>query len=184
MPDLPDQLRITDPRTLRALAHPARQRVILELYSGEVLTASEAAEICGMSPSAMSYHLRALQKAGIVERDESSDGRERPWRAAARSLGVDHAAHAGAGAAIMQSYAGTWGSDLLAGLDRLMARADGEDRGMASRGRVWLTDEEEEQLATAIHALWERYKGRTRSQHPDDAAPRDVYALILPIDDR
>jgi len=57
--------------------------VILELYSGEVLTASEAAEICGLTPSAMSYHLRALQKAGMVEREESADRRERPWRAAA-----------------------------------------------------------------------------------------------------
>ena len=66
---------ITDPRAIRALAHPARQRVIDELYNGQVLTATECAEIAGLTPSAMSYHLRALEKWGIIERaEESADG--------------------------------------------------------------------------------------------------------------
>lgn len=78
-------LTLTDPRAIRAIAHEARQQVIDELYSGSVLTATEAARICGLSPSAMSYHLRALEKWGIVVRDDtSSDGRERPWRASPR----------------------------------------------------------------------------------------------------
>ncbi|HET6740226.1 MAG TPA: helix-turn-helix domain-containing protein, partial [Kribbella sp.] len=73
---------ITDPQAIRALAHPARQRVIDELYNGRVLTATECAELAGLTPSAMSYHLRALEKWGIIERaDETTDGRERPWRA-------------------------------------------------------------------------------------------------------
>src|SRR5665647_47158 len=83
-------LTLTDPRAIRAIAHEARQQVIDELYSGSVLTATEAARICGLSPSAMSYHLRALEKWGIVVRDDpSSDGRERPWRAPARSLSLE-----------------------------------------------------------------------------------------------
>jgi DNA-binding transcriptional ArsR family regulator len=82
-------LTLTDPRAIRALAHEARQQVIDELYSGAILTATEAAQICGLSPSAMSYHLRALEKWGIVVRDDTSgDGRERPWRAAAHSLAL------------------------------------------------------------------------------------------------
>src|SRR5665647_3712685 len=73
-------LTLTDPRAIRAIAHEARQQVMDELYGGSVLTATEAAQICGLSPSAMSYHLRALEKWGIVVRDDpSSDGRERPW---------------------------------------------------------------------------------------------------------
>jgi len=55
-------LTLTDPRAIRAIAHEARQLVIDELYSGSVITATEAAQICGLSPSAMSYHLRALEK--------------------------------------------------------------------------------------------------------------------------
>ncbi len=92
-PRPPSELRITDPRALRALAHPARQRVLTELFSGEVLTATEAARLCDLTPSAMSYHLRALEKWGIVERDESADGRERPWRATADSINITPEAH-------------------------------------------------------------------------------------------
>src|SRR5665811_311433 len=65
-------LALTDPRAIRAIAHEARQLVIDELYSGSVLTATEAAKICGLSPSAMSYHLRALEKWGIVVRDDDA----------------------------------------------------------------------------------------------------------------
>src|SRR4051794_4241177 len=81
---LKKQLVISDPRAIRALAHPARQVVIDELYDGKVLTATECAELAGLTPSAMSYHLRALERWGILERAEASaDGRERPWRAPA-----------------------------------------------------------------------------------------------------
>ena len=183
-PVIPDQVRITDPQALRALAHPARQQVIMELYSGEVLTASEAAQICGMTPSAMSYHLRALERAGIVERVESSDGRERPWKAAAESLTIDRAAHSGAGTAILQKYTGTWTADLVAGLERLYADiAAGESHGVVSRGRFWLTDAEMRELADEVFQLWDRYKGRTRSDHPEGASLRDAYTLLLPTDD-
>jgi Helix-turn-helix domain len=46
-------------------------------------TATECAEIAGLSPSACSYHLRTLARHGFVEEDRASaaDGRERPWRA-------------------------------------------------------------------------------------------------------
>ena len=180
----PDQVRITDPQALRVLAHPARQRVIMELYSGEVLTASEAAQICGMTPSAMSYHLRALEKAGIVERVESSDGRERPWKAAAESLTIDRAAHSGAGTAILQKYTGTWTADLIAGLERLYEDLGaGQNHGVLSRGRFWVTDAETRELAEEIFLLWDRYKGRTRADHPEGARLRDVYSLVLPTED-
>lgn len=80
---------LTDPRAVRALAHPARLAVIDELFSGSVLTATECAAIAGLTPSAMSYHLRALEKWGVVVRaDAAEDGRERPWRAAGRSLSL------------------------------------------------------------------------------------------------
>lgn len=178
------QLTISDPRTLRALAHPARQRVLLELFSGEVLTASEAAEICGLSPSAMSYHLRALERFGIVERDESSDGRERPWRAAGDSLSLDRAAFGGLGDAARQSYAATWAADLVAGLQRL---GDPNEqltgRSGFSRGRLWLTDDEARELSEEIYSLWERFDGRTRRSHPEGSSLRDAYLVMLPVED-
>src|ERR1700710_2078089 len=85
-----DPVKLTDPKAIRALAHPARLAVIEELYSGRELTATECGEIAGLGPSAMSYHLRSLEKVGIVERaDSGGDGRERPWRAAGGYLQVE-----------------------------------------------------------------------------------------------
>ncbi|BCW37572.1 hypothetical protein StoSoilA2_36280 [Arthrobacter sp. StoSoilA2] len=77
-------VEITDPKAIRALAHAARLEVISELYATQVShTATELAARTGLTPSAMSYHLRALQKWGIVAPAENAgDARERRWKAA------------------------------------------------------------------------------------------------------
>ncbi|MDQ6873629.1 MAG: helix-turn-helix domain-containing protein [Actinomycetota bacterium] len=83
----PQRVVLTDHKALRALAHPARTAVIDELYMGKVRTASELAELTGLTPSAMSYHLRALEKWGIICRAEpTGDARERPWQRKRRHL--------------------------------------------------------------------------------------------------
>lgn len=78
------QVEISDPKAIRALAHAARLAAISDLYSSQVSrTATELAAVTGLTPSAMSYHLRALQKWGMVEPAESDgDARERRWKAA------------------------------------------------------------------------------------------------------
>lgn len=79
--------RITDPRALRALAHPGRYRILERLQTYGPATATECAETAGMSPSACSYHLRLLARYGFVQEghdDERSDGRERLWQATSR----------------------------------------------------------------------------------------------------
>jgi DNA-binding transcriptional ArsR family regulator len=66
---------------MRALAHPARLTILEELALGRAGTATEFATICGLTPSATSYHLRALAKAGLVqEAPGRGDGRERVWQ--------------------------------------------------------------------------------------------------------
>ncbi len=178
------ELRITDPRALRALAHPARQRVLTELFSGEVLTATEAARLCDLTPSAMSYHLRALEKWGIVERDESTDGRERPWRATADAINITPEAHRGAGLDTSRVSVHTWFADLEGDLDRLVeAVGDGESHGMTTRGRLWLTDVEEREMRDRLLDVVREYRGRTRREHPEGARPWNVYALVLPAED-
>jgi DNA-binding transcriptional ArsR family regulator len=83
--------RITDARTLRALAHPARIEIVDHLSTtGASVTATECAELVGLSPSATSYHLRELAKYGLVEQAPSrGDGRERLWRAVNASLWIE-----------------------------------------------------------------------------------------------
>ncbi|MGN6792367.1 MAG: ArsR/SmtB family transcription factor [Streptosporangiaceae bacterium] len=76
-------LEITDPRALRALAHPGRLAILQHLVLDGPATATECAEVAGLSPSACSYHLRALARYGFVDEDPSGgqDRRHRPWRA-------------------------------------------------------------------------------------------------------
>jgi DNA-binding transcriptional ArsR family regulator len=66
---------------MRALAHPARLALLNHLGQGGPATATECAGVVDLSPSAVSYHLRALAKAGLVEEAPGrGDGRERRWR--------------------------------------------------------------------------------------------------------
>ena len=85
------KVEITDPKAIRALAHAARLEVISELYSTQSSrTATELAQQTGLTPSAMSYHLRALQKWGIVIPAEASDdARERRWKAAGTDFAIN-----------------------------------------------------------------------------------------------
>ncbi|HEU4461850.1 MAG TPA: helix-turn-helix domain-containing protein, partial [Solirubrobacterales bacterium] len=76
---------LTDPRALRAMAHPTRLELIALLRQGGPLTATQAAEQIGGSPASCSFHLRQLAKYGLVEEAGGGRGRERPWRATAIS---------------------------------------------------------------------------------------------------
>jgi DNA-binding transcriptional ArsR family regulator len=78
--------RISDPRALRALAHPLRLELLDRLMSFGEQTAAQCAAAVGSTASNCSYHLRALARVGLVEAAGSSDGRERPWRALATGL--------------------------------------------------------------------------------------------------
>src|SRR5690242_19451746 len=84
-------VRISDPTVMRALAHPARIAIVEYLNNtGAVVTATETAELVGLSPSATSYDLRELAKYGLVEQAPSrGDGRERLWRGRSHSLRID-----------------------------------------------------------------------------------------------
>jgi DNA-binding transcriptional ArsR family regulator len=84
-------VRISDPRVMRALAHPARIEIVEYLNNtGAVVTATECAGLVGLSPSATSYHLRELAKYGLVEQAPSrGDGRERVWRSTGTGLRIE-----------------------------------------------------------------------------------------------
>src|SRR5450432_3352930 len=83
--------RLTDPRALRALAHPIRMSLVGMLRVHGPLTATRAAELLGESSGTCSFHLRQLAKYGLVEEAGGGTGREKPWRAAATSTDWDPA---------------------------------------------------------------------------------------------
>lgn len=65
---------------VRALAHPLRIRILDELSMFGPLTASGLAERLSESSGATSYHLRQLEKHGLVQEDTTKgNARERWW---------------------------------------------------------------------------------------------------------
>jgi DNA-binding transcriptional ArsR family regulator len=169
---------------LRALAHPARIKILQHLALEGQATATECAEIVGLSPSACSYHLRALAKHGFVEADQASaaDGRQRPWRAriVAFTFGDDPAEPA-----VMQAA-----SKLL--LDTFQARFEEVRAQYLSRrdrfSQDWragtgvsqdvlhLTAPELPAFRTELHELIGRYRRLDQAERPPGA--RRVYVSL------
>jgi DNA-binding transcriptional ArsR family regulator len=67
---------------MRALTHPVRLRLLQALVIEGPLTATQAAELIGETPTTCSFHFRQLRKYGFVEDDAEPGRRERPWRLA------------------------------------------------------------------------------------------------------
>src|SRR3954465_2528237 len=86
------RMKVTDVRVLAALAHPARLAILHLLLTVGESTATQCSAVVGESPSSCSYHLRHLEKFGLVERveagsDDMVDGRTRRWRTVGTGFG-------------------------------------------------------------------------------------------------
>jgi DNA-binding transcriptional ArsR family regulator len=84
-----DLQRITDPRSIRALAHPARLALLEALTREGPLTATKAAELLDDTPGNMSWHLQTLAKYGYIEEAGDGRGRSRPWQVVSVSRDID-----------------------------------------------------------------------------------------------
>lgn len=179
-----DPVKLTDPKAIRALAHPARLTVIEELYSGRELTATECAELVGLSPSAMSYHLRSLEKAGIVERaDASSDGRERPWRAAGAYLQVESDSYVAEAAALSSTVISRLNGHYAEWEQRRSAEPKRwRDASILASGQVWLRVEEVERFNATLDDLIEKFRDRNSDNRPADARRMRFAVFAFPSD--
>jgi DNA-binding transcriptional ArsR family regulator len=181
-----EPVKLTDPKAIRALAHPARLAVIEELYGGRELTATECAEIAGLSPSAMSYHLRSLERAGIVERAESTgDGRERPWRAAGAYLQVESESGIAESAALSTVMLSRL-SDQIARWDARKSAEPKEwrDATIMGSGQVWLRLDELKEIGAVVDNLIETYRRRRGDDRPEDARRVRFSMFAFPADER
>jgi len=181
-----DTLHLQDPRDIRALAHPARMAIIDALASGDELTATECAELTGLSPSATAYHLKLLERYDFAEPAPArNDGRERPWRASDRRTTVDLDTSTPAGAAATAAVA-------LAFFDR--SRAIGaafvateheepeewQDVTYLGNTDLWLTVEETRMVTAALAAVLERYRGRALADRPDGSRRVRIMNMVSP----
>jgi DNA-binding transcriptional ArsR family regulator len=160
--------RFQDPRSIRALAHPARLAIIDALAAGEELTATQCAELTGLSPSATAYHLKLLERYGLAETaPPRPDRRERPWRATGRRIQVDldtsTPAGASAAAAVAAAYFDTTRAIAVEFTEVSPAEPEQwRDAAALNNVDLWLTAEEFQRVAGELGAALEPYRGRRR----------------------
>jgi DNA-binding transcriptional ArsR family regulator len=187
-PDPPARsvIAIHDAARIRALSHPARLAIIEHLGSGVTATATELAEVVGLSPSATSYHLRELARGGLIrEAAGRGDGRERVWQGVADRFSYD-SDELGDEEERSEAY-GLLGA-ILAWQDAQAQRhcADlpdmppvWQDASTVYSLKIVATASELRDLASQVRRLCERYKQDAR-QAPDDAEPVSVVFRALP----
>ena len=85
-----DVLTLDKPEQLKALGHPLRLRVLetLGATDTEHMTNRELAGRLGVDPGHLHFHVRMLLRAGLIELAEAGQGREKPYRAVARTVRV------------------------------------------------------------------------------------------------
>lgn len=103
---------------VRAIGHPGR-RAMLRLARDEERTASELAEVAGLSPSAASPHLKLLRESGLMH--VRVDAKRRLYR-------VDNDRLVQVRTALDE----LWGDRL----DALKAKAEGGEPARRRRGRT------------------------------------------------
>jgi DNA-binding transcriptional ArsR family regulator len=185
-----ERTNISDPATMRALAHPVRLE-LLEYLSRhrDGATATEAATVVGLTPSATSYHLRALAKVGMIrEAPGRGDGRERRWQPTHEQYSVS---------AELNASPDTYAAE-AAMVEVFLARQNEKIRRFFSRQQVeppeWFrvatisdqtlvtTAEELAELLARIDALVEPFRRSSRSTPPPEARPVTFQVRGVPYD--
>ncbi|TMR92676.1 ArsR/SmtB family transcription factor [Nonomuraea basaltis] len=181
---------LSDPKAMRALAHPARLMILNRLGVEGSATATEVAEIAGITPSAASYHLRMLAKYGFVEdAPPRGDGRERLWRTVDRPLSVgiapgDQPDVRDAKMSLMLAFRREADEEA----DRALANAGREpaewrDATVFNRVRIRVDVEELVRLNEEIRKLIEPYAARQRGEKdaPGGARIAEAQVNLFPV---
>jgi hypothetical protein len=189
-----ERLNLTDPKAIRALAHPVRWALLEALGHAGTLTATQASEMLGESPANCAFHLRTLAKYGFGEEAGGGRGRERPWRRSYDSMSwTAHQDGDSQASQAAEALDQVW-------LDRSLARAR---RGMSSTARwpkgletslggstrmLYLTPGETDELFTELRETFDRLTGSRRYKErkdprlrPADAIPIDLVLLGYPV---
>ena len=169
-----------DPRVLRAIAHPVRNRILEELSATGPMRAADLARELDIPANQASFHLRQLAKYGLVEEDPEAarDRRDRVWKLMPthgypiRLSEVEKVPGGKAASAVFRRTRAAWGHAVV---DAAYAgdRTPGTLRSV-SEYAVKLTQEEAEQLQAELQEVAQRWSERNRGR--DDA--RRTYLLF------
>jgi DNA-binding transcriptional ArsR family regulator len=183
-----DYREITDPRTMRAMAHPMRLALLEALRREGPLTATRAAELLDDSPGNMSWHLQTLAKYGFVEEAGGGRGRSRPWRVVSLTYNFETALTEPEHAAAGEMLEATFQERNLSRLrewwrERRSYPAKWRQAAFSADAVTYLTVEELQQLGDEINVILGRYRPRTRDKErrPPDALPVHLVAYGHPL---
>jgi predicted ArsR family transcriptional regulator len=170
----PRDFDLTDPKAMRALAHPARMKLLELLGHRETLTATQAAELMGESPANCAFHLRTLAKYGFVQEAGGGRGRERPWRNATRAIHLGSVQSDPQAAMAAQALGEMWRERVFERVRRAFAAPllmPGEKKRTATVNQSYLTPDEFEQMAKDVREVLSRYESRDEdpAQRPEGA---------------
>jgi DNA-binding transcriptional ArsR family regulator len=182
---------LTDPKALRALAHPVRLALLGLLRTQGPLTATKAGELLGESSASASFHLRQLSKYGLVEEAGGGTGRERPWRATSMFTNVPHIVgnpeFEAASGLFRSLVAEHYFSSMTQWLE-LQPTEPEEWQNAATQSDVWMyiTADELVALTERIQSLLEVYADRLTDPalRPPGARLIQHIELAFPIDNR
>jgi hypothetical protein len=189
----PEPLTITDPTVIRALAHPVRMGLLELLGVRETLTATQASEALGESPANCAFHLRTLAKYGFVEEAGGGRGRERPWKAATKSIRIrlrssdleSEQAHVAAGA-LEQVWHDRWYSRVREAFATRGWSPEWEDASGSSQVLAFLTPDELRVMRDEINEIVSRHLDERRvdpAERPAGALPVEIVSFAYPRQD-
>jgi DNA-binding transcriptional ArsR family regulator len=188
---MPDSVvQLTDPRALRAVAHPTRLKLLGELRRVGPLTATQAGERIGVSAAGCSFHLRLLARYGMVEEAGGGRGRARPWRATA--MGHEWASRGPGGEPddandmLTRVVVERWFEESLRWVERRAEETEEwAEAAVLDERLLYLTTAELEDVNRRIAALLEPYAHRVpgAEARPDDGRAVTFIQLGFPIQD-
>jgi len=190
MPDERPPIELTDPRALRAYAHPVRGKLVGLLRRRGPLTATQAAELLGESSGTTSFHLRQLAKYGLAEEAPGGRGREKPWQATSMLTHVPPIQATPEAAEAAKQLRITFTRSYFDNVIRWLQRADDDSKrwreaAMFGERILYATPAELKALDDAIDKLIEPYSRRL--DHPDErpSNSREVsyIGIAFPMED-
>ena len=187
--DAPREL--TDPKAMRALAHPVRLALLEALADAGTLTATEAGERVGESPANASFHLRQLAKYGLVEEapELARDGRDRVWRVVNEegwTISLEEMAKQEGGKAAIAVFRKQWTADAHEAVERASRADQGKDVTVSvGSSALRLTKAEAKELAGELSDLVEQWRVRGQQPRRGSAGARtyEVLWFVQPAKD-
>ena len=184
----PDERRATT-AMLKAYAHPLRRRITRAVAARGHARAADLAAALGVPANSVSFHLRVLANAGLLEEDpeHARDKRDRVWKTTEGAWTLGSPEHPVEDEVLATSVMGELAEDHLALLRRVIAWSgeyisgrETAQHGTWAQRTLHLTEAEFRQLETRINDV---ITEATEAHDPDDPDTRFWNLDIIGADD-